>query len=133
ELAAFGDGNFAIVRNADYMARFWADLDLLARRLAAFDQPAIVHLEPDFWGYAQQNSPGGDPHGFAAQVKVNAHCADLPDDLTGVGRCAIRIFHSGAPKVVVGLHGSNWAAYTGEGKPDGRAVGRFIALITGGE
>ena len=54
ELAALGDRNFEIVRDTEYMARFWADLQLLADRLKAFDAPAIVHVEPDFWGYASR-------------------------------------------------------------------------------
>jgi hypothetical protein len=55
EFAALGDGNFEIVRDAAYMQRFWADITLLADKLKAFDKPAIVHVEPDFWGYAQQH------------------------------------------------------------------------------
>jgi len=57
EFAADGDGSFAIVRDAAFMTRFWSDLQLLANKIKAFDKPAIVHLEPDFWGYAQSASP----------------------------------------------------------------------------
>jgi hypothetical protein len=132
EFAALGDGNFEIVRDAQYMTQFWTDVALLADKLKAFDRPAIVHVEPDFWGYAQQNSPGGDPTAFSAQVKIAPPCSDLPDDLTGLGRCAMRILHGG-PKVIVGLHGSQWAAFGSNGQPDGGAVGRFVAKVSGGE
>jgi hypothetical protein len=132
ELAALGDGNFSIVQNGDYMKVFWADVKLLADRLKAFDAPAMVHVEADFWGYAQRNSPGGDPKKFAAKVKIEASCADLPDDLTGVGRCITRTLHT-APKVVVGLHASMFGAYDAAGKPDGKAVGAFLRALTSGE
>jgi hypothetical protein len=133
EFAALGDGNFNIIRDATYMPRFWADLQLLATKIKAFDGPALVHLEPDFMGYAQQNSPGGDPKAFMAQVRIAPGCADLPDDLTGFGACVLRIFRTTAPKALVGFHGSQWAAYDKTGKPDGAAVGRFITQVTGGK
>jgi len=133
EFAASGDGNFGIVQDTALMTRFWADLQLLANKLKAFDKPAIVHLEPDFWGYAQSASPGNDPTKFAAKVKIAPTCGDLADDLTGLARCAFRIFHTTSPKAVVGLHASNWAAYDANGKPDGAAVGTFLATIAGGQ
>ena len=133
EFAADGDGSFGIVRDATFMTRFWSDLQLLANKIKAFDKPAIVHLEPDFWGYAQSASPGGDPTKFAAKVKIAPTCGDLADDLTGLARCALRIFHTTSPKAVVGLHASQWAAYNDNGQPDGAAVGKFLALLAGGQ
>ena len=60
EFAAGGDGNFGIVQDSALMTRFWADLQLLADKLKAFDKPAIVHLEPDFGAMPSANSPGND-------------------------------------------------------------------------
>jgi len=132
ELAALGDGNFMVIRDATYMPNFWADMQLLADRIKASNAPALVHLEPDFLGYAQQNSPGGDPKAFMAQVKIAPKCADLPDDLTGFGACVLRIFRTTAPTALVGFHASQWAAYGSDGKPDGAAVGRFVSQVAGG-
>jgi hypothetical protein len=133
EFAADGDGNFSIVNDATFMARYWADVQLLADKIKAFDKPAIVHIEPDFWGYAQSNATNGDPTKFPTQVKISPTCSDLPDDLTGLARCAIRIFHTTSPKAVVGLHASQWAAYDAKGNPDGAAVGKFLAQASGGQ
>jgi hypothetical protein len=133
EFAALGDGNYNVIRDATYMPRFWADMQLLADKIKAFGGRALVHVEPDFMGYAQQNTPGGDPKNFMAQVKIAPACGDLPDDLTGFGACLIRIFHTASPNALVGFHGSQWAAYGGDGKPDGAAVGRFIKAVTGGQ
>jgi hypothetical protein len=132
ELAALGDGNFMVIRDATYMPNFWADMQMLADRIKALDTPALVHLEPDFLGYAQQNSPGGDPKAFMAQVKIAPKCGDLPDDLIGFGACVLRIFRTTSPKALVGFHASQWAAYGSDGKPDGAAVGRFVTSVAGG-
>jgi hypothetical protein len=45
-------------------------------------------------------------------VRVRAHapeCSDLPDDLTGMGRCLVRLARRIAPKVLVGFHASAWS------------------------
>jgi hypothetical protein len=133
EFAADGDGNFAIVNDATFMTRYWADIQLLADKIKAFGKPAIVHIEPDFWGYAQANATNGDPTKFAAKVKIAPTCGDLADDLTGLAQCAIRIFRTTSPKAAVGLHASQWAAYDAKGDPDGAAVGKFLAQVLGGQ
>jgi hypothetical protein len=132
EFAADGDGNFAIVNDATFMKRYWADVQLLADKIKAFNKPAIVHVEPDFWGYAQSNATNGDPTKFKAQVKIGP-CTDLPDDLTGLAQCTFRIFRTTSPKAVVGLHASQWGAYDAKGNPDGAAVGKFLAQVAGGQ
>ena len=53
--------------------------------------------------------------------------------LTGFGRCVIRILRMTSPKVVVGFHGSQWAAYGSDGQPDGHAAGQFVSQVTAGE
>jgi hypothetical protein len=133
DLAALGDGNYGAIRDATYMPRVWAEMQLLADKIKAFGGRALVHVEPDFMGYAQQHTPGGDPSTFMAQVKVAPACGDLPDDLTGYGACLLRIFHTASPNALVGFHASKWAAYGPDGKEDGAAVGRFISKVTAGK
>jgi len=132
EFTGLGEGNIAGVADEAYMTFFWADMRLLAEKLKASDVPAIVHIEPDFWAYAQIQG-GSDPSKVAAFVSNEGPCAGLPQDLTGLGRCVVRIFHTDSPKVVVGLHASVFAAYDQAGQPDGKAVGRYLHQVTGGE
>src|SRR5690606_28369161 len=86
--------------------------------------PALVHVEPDFWGFAQQ-ATGGDPSKQAALL--HEECSDLPGDVSGVGRCWVKLARTYAPQVVIGLHASLWA------DPDPVAVGEFLNACGGAE
>jgi hypothetical protein len=108
QMAAWGEANLAVLTNAGYMGPYWSGARLLFQRLAVFNKPAVVHLEPDFWGFAQTQN--GNPAAIAVRVRAHApECADLPDDLTGMGRCLVRMARQISPKVVVGFHASGWS------------------------
>jgi hypothetical protein len=105
-MAAEGDGNFAMTTDDAAMNLYWQGAKLLFQRLAIYGKPAVVHLEPDFWGYAMQHSPDG-----SAQVVVTAHapdCAGMPDTLVGMAGCLVKLARIYAPQVAVGFHASAW-------------------------
>jgi hypothetical protein len=105
-MASNGDGNFAMTTNDSAMSLYWQAAKLMFQRLGAFGKPAVVHLEPDFWGYALQHSPNG-----AAQVIVTAHapdCAGMPDNLIGMAGCLVKLGRTYAPKAAIGFHASVW-------------------------
>ena len=109
-MAAWGEGNLTVLTNDIFMQLFWNGVALLYDRLNLFNQPAVVHLEPDFWAFAQQGAPGHDPSRLAAHVSALApDCQDLPNNLTGMGQCLIRMARIRAPQVAVGFHASRWA------------------------
>jgi hypothetical protein len=111
QTAAWGEANPDALTNETFMASYWSGARLLLERLSAFGKPAVVHLEPDFWGFAQLRNANPE----AIPVHVTAHapeCRDLPNDLTGMGRCLVRLCRRIAPNVVVGLHASQWAGST---------------------
>jgi hypothetical protein len=99
ELAAVTDGA--------YLARYLADFRFMLENLGA--GPALVHVEPDFWGYAQQSNP--DPHAIPAAVPAAnpTDCGDQEPTLAGLGRCFVAMARIHAPEVKIGLHGSGWA------------------------
>lgn len=108
-MAAQGDGNTAVTTQDAFMKPYWDAAKLLFQRLAMFNKPAIVQLEPDFWGYVLQKSPGGDPSKFPVHVASLApDCGGQPDNLVGMGHCLVHLARSIAPKVVVGFHASPW-------------------------
>src|SRR5450432_4083320 len=87
EMASDGDGNLAGLSDDAFMKAYWADMKLLFQRIAVFGKPAVVHLEPDFWAYAEQNSKE-DPTSMKVSVTANApDCAGLSNDLVGMGHC----------------------------------------------
>jgi hypothetical protein len=113
-MAAHGEGNPAALTDGDYMGKYWAQAKLLFERLAIFDKPSVVHLEPDFWAFFQQQS-GGDP----ASVPVLIHglavdCDDQPEDLAGLGHCLIKLSRRYSPKTAIGFHASTWAGEPGD-------------------
>lgn len=116
-IAGNGENNFDTLVDATYMTQYWATAKVLMQRYAELDVPALVHLEPDFWAYAQQKS-GGDP--ATVPAKLSPDCADLPADVSGMARCWIKLARDNAPKVVIGLHASSWGGGGGAG------VGGFL-------
>lgn len=105
QAAEHGDGNLAPFATDDYMTKYWANVRILFTQLDAFGDGAIVQVEPDFWGYAQKFN--GEPKN--TPVKVNnlvPECKDLPNDVSGFGKCVIRLARKMAPNVAIGLHAS---------------------------
>ncbi len=105
-MASEGDGNLAMMTDDAAMNLYWQGARLLFQRLAMFGKPAVVQLEPDFWGYAMEQSLDG-----TAKVIVTEHaseCAGLPDNLIGMAGCLLKLGRMYAPKVAIGFHASNW-------------------------
>jgi len=123
-MAGQGENNFDILVDDSYMTKYWEGAKLLMTRYAEIDTPAIVHLEPDFWAYGQQKSKG-DPATIPAHLHPD--CKDLPKDFSGVARCWIQLARDNAPKVVIGLHASEWAG------DNGTAVGEFLNKLGAAE
>ncbi len=105
--ASEGRGEVNAANDATFMQRYYANYRFLLEQIG--QSVAIVHLEPDFWGYVEQanDDPTKVPAAVASANAVD--CGDLPNDATGLGRCLVRMTHSYAPNAKVGLHASGWA------------------------
>ncbi len=75
------------LRNAETMAAYWADVRLLFQRLHS-KKTAVVHVEPDLWGYLEQ----ADATALAADFA--RRWLQLRDEL--------------APNVLLAWHMSGW-------------------------
>jgi len=99
-------------RSRAFMTAYLADFRFFLQRLGS--APAIVHVEPDFWGYAQHaaRAAGVDAHGLPAAVaSANpTDCGAAEDSIAGLGRCMISMVRAYAPNALVSLHGSSWAS-----------------------
>ncbi len=86
--------------------RFFDDLRFLFQTIGG--EPAIVHVEPDFWGYVIQKGP--DPHAMPVPVPTAnaADCASEEASVSGLGRCIVKMARKHAPNVKVALHFSPW-------------------------
>jgi hypothetical protein len=93
--------------DASFMTRYFADWRFLLQQLGMAQ--ALLHIEPDFWGYAQQHA--GDPTTEAAAVaSANpTDCASQPDTIAGMGKCMVAMVRKYAPRAMVALHASAWS------------------------
>jgi len=127
QAAAYGENNLGAFNTNDFMTKYWRGVRLMLQHLAAFDSPAIVHVEPDLWGYTQKKS--GLPSGVPMKVgTLVPECTDLPSDVAGMARCVIRLSRQIAPKVVVGLSASTFGAFT-NGYSDPARIGSYMKSI----
>jgi hypothetical protein len=103
---AEGSAEVAALADAMLMARYFNDWRFTLRQIGT--ARAMLHLEPDLWGYAEQVN--GDPRAIAAAVaKANpTDCAAQENSLAGFGRCLVAMVRKYAPNAKVGLHASAW-------------------------
>ena len=99
----------ANLTDPDTMRAYYADFRLLMRSLASA-RTAIVHVEPDLWGYLQQARP--DATAIAASVRSSgdADVASEPDTAFGFAQALMDIRDRYAPHVLLAVHASAWAA-----------------------
>ncbi|MDB6082888.1 MAG: hypothetical protein JWN43_769 [Gammaproteobacteria bacterium] len=112
QMANDGDGNLSVLNNAAFMKTYWARAKLLFQDIGAYGKPALVNLEPDFWGYVERHAPGSDPSNMTAMVTVNPDCASLQNNVRGVAGCLIAMARKYAPKAYVGFPPSDWGGNT---------------------
>jgi hypothetical protein len=112
QMANNGDGNLASMNDATFMKTYWARARVLFQDLGTYNKPALVNLEPDFWGYVERQAPNGDPTKMAAVVTSNADCTAQPNNATGIAGCLIAMARKYAPKAYVGFPPSAWGGDT---------------------
>jgi hypothetical protein len=92
--------------NATFMAKYFADWRFLLKQIGM--GVALLHIEPDFWGYAEQLSE--DPTSLPAAVASanGTDCGSMPNTIAGMGRCMVAMVRTYAPHALVALHASAW-------------------------
>ena len=120
-MAAEGQNNFTVLTDDGFMKSYLDGAVLLFQRIHVVGVPAVVQIEPDFWGFAER-------HGAAAMTPVHLHalepeCSGVVDDLTGFTPCLLLLARKYAPEAVVGLHVSSW------GGDDAAAVAAFMKQV----
>jgi len=107
QMATNGDGNLADLNDSTFMTRYWSNIKVLYQQIAAYGKPAIVNMEPDFWGYAELQS-NQNPTTLTALVTLNPDCASLSNDIVGLAGCLVKMARQYAPKAYVGFPISDW-------------------------
>jgi hypothetical protein len=93
--------------DASFMSRYLADWRFFLQQVGS--SVALLHIEPDFWGFAEQQ--GSDATMLPAAVaSANAtDCGSMPNTIAGMGQCMIAMTRKYAPHALVGLHASAWS------------------------
>lgn len=125
QMAANGDGNLSGIDDPTFMSAYWSQARLMYQKIGATGQPALVNLEPDFWGYVQAQAPGNDPTRLAARVSMVPECASQPDTAVGIAGCLLTLGRTYAPKARIGFPPSFWGR-------DATSVGNFMAKLGAG-
>ncbi|MEA3107211.1 MAG: hypothetical protein QOI88_1816 [Gammaproteobacteria bacterium] len=112
QMANNGDGNLAVVNDAAFMKTYWTRVKQMFESIAAYGKPALVNLEPDFWGYVERHAPGGDPTKMTAIVSSNPDCATLHNNVAGLAGCLVNMGRKYAPKAYIGFPPSSWGGNT---------------------
>lgn len=101
------------LQNSSVMNAYYANWALLMQHIGAFGKPVLIIVEPDLWGFLEQNSPGSTTAAnIPASVKSSgyADAAGFPDTAQGFGWALLHIRDKYARNAVLALHASSWAA-----------------------
>jgi hypothetical protein len=108
-----GDEKKADLGNLDdagTMRAILLDLKLFFQRAGRSGRTALLHVEPDMWGYAEQAARAGDAASIPVRVSAAGlpELAGLPDTMPGFARAVVRLRDRYAPHVLLGYHVSIW-------------------------
>ena len=123
QMTANGEGNLSGISDATFMNKYWGQVRLMYQRIAEWGKPALVNVEPDFWGFAASQAPGRDLTKMAAAVSGQPECATLPDTVAGLGQCFVQMGRKVAPKALIGFPPAFWNGTPVEIAAMMRAVG----------
>jgi len=101
----------AKVQNASTMASYFGDFKILLQRAKEFSKPVMVMIEPDGYGFLEQQS-AENPNTYAAVKDTGlAELSSLPNTVAGWGLAFLALRNSvGANNVRLGIHISAWAS-----------------------
>lgn len=108
QMTANGEGNLSGISDKTFMDKYWGQVRLMYQRIAELDRPALVNVEPDFWGFAASQAPGRDLTKMATAVNGQPECSTLPDTVAGLGQCFVQMGRKVAPKALIGFPPAFW-------------------------
>jgi len=98
----------AALKNTTTMANYYRDFTTLMKQLRQYGSTAVVHVEPDLFGYLETIS--GNPASISAAVASSgvADVAAYPNTVAGFGAALLHLRDLYAPNVVLAAHVSTW-------------------------
>ena len=116
-----GPTQVAQLNNGWSIRRYLDDWRFLLQKVG--DNPVMLHIEPDLWGFVRQVN--SNPHLVPAAVRDGnpTDCSWFENSAAGLARCMISMARKYAPNAKVGLHVSPWN-YKAEG--DAELVANYM-------
>ena len=95
-----------------FLRRYFDDWRFMLQQIG--NARAIIHIEPDLWGFAQHRSLDAGTESpvilpAAVQAANPTDSAGFQNNVAGLARCMIAMVRRYAPNARVGLHASSWA------------------------
>jgi hypothetical protein len=126
-------GFFANLDNRATMTAYLKDARLFFQKAGETGRAAVLHVEPDLWGYVQRRAAGGTRVPVQVATTGLAEAKGLPNAPAGLAQAFVRLRDKYAPKVLLGYHLSVWG--TGEdiadSDPSDTHIDELAASATG--
>jgi hypothetical protein len=96
--------------NPRTMHAYYLDLTAFFRHAAGATGSVVLQVEPDLWGYIEQDARRNDASSVAASVASsgNRNLKGMPNTAAGFAQAVLRLRNRYAPHVIVGYHDSIW-------------------------
>ncbi len=99
QMAQDGAWNLGKLSSASFMAVYWSNARLMFQQIAVSGKPALVNIEPDFWGVTEEAN--SNPASAYADVQINTDCSSIGNSVAGIAQCLILMARKYA---AAGLH-----------------------------
>lgn len=94
--------------DVNQLHRYFADWRFLLQQIGG--ARAILHVEPDLWGYMQHLNADPSAIPVAVATANPTDCASEPNTAVGFGRCMVKMARQYAPNARIGFHASAWGS-----------------------
>jgi hypothetical protein len=98
--------------NTTLMSSYYGNWKLLMQECGTFGKPVVVHVEPDLWGYIEQQVTGASNTAVNVPASVAssgvAECSGLPNTAQGFALALLHMRDLYAPNAILGIHLSSW-------------------------
>src|SRR5215467_9069008 len=105
--------DLAHLNSGSTMSAYYADWALLMRKIGAFGKPVLVVVEPDLWGFIEQNAIGRGSHSAAsvpASVASSGYgdAQGYPNTVQGYSWTLLHLRDKYTKHAILALHSSSW-------------------------
>jgi hypothetical protein len=104
--ASEGPGTVSAANGVPFMSKYFADFRFLLQQVGT--SKAMIHIEPDFWGYVEHTNENPKAVPAAVASANPTDCAAAENNMAGLARCLISMVRKYAPNATAGLHASGW-------------------------